>query len=109
MDFVLLAGILGKKKDIFYQLKKSCQEQKKPGNMDATEVCIQAGLAPKHGWVSLCGHIVKAIKKELPDIHIHAFSPEEILYASLKSNTICRRIFKNVKGSWYRKFTWNIC
>src|SRR5204863_7545431 len=45
----------------------------------ATEVCIQAGLPPKmDGWlyVELC----KAIKQALPDIHIHAFSPEEILY-----------------------------
>jgi 5-amino-6-(D-ribitylamino)uracil---L-tyrosine 4-hydroxyphenyl transferase len=52
----------------------------------ATEVCIQAGLPPNmdgHLYIDIC----KAIKKELPDIHIHAFSPEEILYASLKTNT----------------------
>lgn len=47
----------------------------------ATEICIQAGLPPKMDglfYVNLC----KEIKKELPDIHIHAFSPEEILYGS---------------------------
>jgi 7,8-didemethyl-8-hydroxy-5-deazariboflavin synthase CofH subunit len=50
----------------------------------ATEVCIQAGLPPKmDGWlyVELC----KAIKKELPDVHIHAFSPEEVLYGSIRA------------------------
>jgi FO synthase subunit 2 len=50
----------------------------------ATEVCIQAGLPPKmDGWlyVELC----KAIKQELPGMHIHAFSPEEVLYGSVRA------------------------
>lgn len=52
--------------------------------LGATEVCIQAGLPPKmdgHYYVDL----TRAIKKELPDIHIHAFSPEEILYGSIRA------------------------
>src|SRR5688500_5288146 len=47
--------------------------------LGATEICIQAGLPPKMDgllYVDIC----RAIKKELPDIHIHAFSPEEIMY-----------------------------
>jgi 5-amino-6-(D-ribitylamino)uracil---L-tyrosine 4-hydroxyphenyl transferase len=62
----------------------------------ATEVCIQAGLPPNmdgHLYVDIC----KAIKKELPDIHIHAFSPEEILYASLKTNTTVEEYLKMLK------------
>jgi FO synthase subunit 2 len=62
----------------------------------ATEVCIQAGLPPNmdgYLYVDIC----KAIKKELPDIHIHAFSPEEILYASLKSNTSVYEYLKMLK------------
>lgn len=50
----------------------------------ATEICIQAGLPPKMDgllYVDIC----RAIKKELPDIHIHAFSPEEIMYGCAKS------------------------
>jgi len=62
----------------------------------ATEVCIQAGLPPNmDGYLYV--NIVKAIKKELPDIHIHAFSPEEILYASLKSNTSVEEYLKMLK------------
>ena len=62
----------------------------------ATEVCIQAGLPPNmdgYLYVDIC----KAIKKELPDIHIHAFSPEEILYASLKTNTTIEEYLKMLK------------
>ena len=65
-------------------------------NYGATEVCIQAGLPPNmdgYLYVDIC----KAIKKELPDIHIHAFSPEEILYASLKSNTSVHEYLKMLK------------
>ena len=62
----------------------------------ATEVCIQAGLPPNmDGYLYV--NIVKAIKKELPDIHIHAFSPEEILYASLKTNKSVEEYLKMLK------------
>lgn len=49
--------------------------------LGATEVCVQAGLAPGiDGWhyVNLC----RALKEAMPDLHIHGFSPEEVLYAS---------------------------
>ncbi|MDP2949494.1 MAG: 5-amino-6-(D-ribitylamino)uracil--L-tyrosine 4-hydroxyphenyl transferase CofH [Chloroflexota bacterium] len=54
--------------------------------MGATEVCIQAGLPPKmdgHLYVDVC----QAIKQEIPDIHIHGFSPEEVLYGAARSRT----------------------
>lgn len=49
--------------------------------LGATEVCVQAGLAPgMDGWhyVTVC----RAIKRALPGIHIHGFSPEEVLYGT---------------------------
>lgn len=50
----------------------------------ATEVCIQGGLHP-----AIKGdhyrNIIKAVKREVPGIHIHAFSPFEIWYGSRKS------------------------
>jgi 7,8-didemethyl-8-hydroxy-5-deazariboflavin synthase CofH subunit len=49
--------------------------------LGATEVCVQAGLAPgMDGWhyVKLC----RALKEALPDLHVHGFSPEEVLYGS---------------------------
>jgi len=50
-------------------------------DLGATEVCVQAGLAPgMDGWhyVKLC----RALKEALPALHIHGFSPEEVLYGS---------------------------
>ena len=55
----------------------------------ATEVCVQAGLPPKMEgdlYIRLC----EAIKKELPDMHIHGFSPEEVLYGSIRSDVTIR-------------------
>ena len=52
--------------------------------MGATEVCIQAGLPPKLDgayYIDLC----RAIKAAVPEMHLHAFSPEEILYGSTRS------------------------
>ncbi len=50
----------------------------------ATEVCIQGGLHP-----DIKGdhyrNILKAIKAQVPSMHIHAFSPFEIWYGALKS------------------------
>jgi FO synthase subunit 2 len=50
-------------------------------DLGATEVCVQAGLAPgMDGWhyVKLC----RALKEALPGLHIHGFSPEEVLYGA---------------------------
>jgi 7,8-didemethyl-8-hydroxy-5-deazariboflavin synthase CofH subunit len=54
--------------------------------LGATEVCIQAGLPPGldgNYYVDLC----RALKRALPDLHIHAFSPEEVLYGAVRSRT----------------------
>jgi FO synthase subunit 2 len=62
----------------------------------ATEVCIQAGLPPRMDgmlYVDICN----AIKKEIPNIHIHAFSPEEILYGAKRSNTSIKEYLKILK------------
>ncbi len=47
----------------------------------ATEVCLQAGLIPRsHGrmYAEMC----RAIKAAAPDLHLHAFSPEEVRYGA---------------------------
>jgi FO synthase subunit 2 len=41
--------------------------------------------------------ICKAIKKELPDIHIHGFSPEEVLYGAVRSDTSIEDYLKMLK------------
>ena len=49
----------------------------------ATEVCIQGGLHPKMEG-TYYRDIVLALKTELPDMHIHAYSPFEIWYGASK-------------------------
>ena len=64
----------------------------------ATEVCIQAGLPPNMDgnlYVDMC----EKIKKEIPDIHIHAFSPEEILYGSTRLQVSSREYLKMLKDA----------
>jgi FO synthase subunit 2 len=49
--------------------------------MGATEVCIQAGLPPNADgriYIDLC----RAVKRALPEVHVHAFSPEEVKYGA---------------------------
>jgi 7,8-didemethyl-8-hydroxy-5-deazariboflavin synthase CofH subunit len=52
--------------------------------MGATEVCLQAGLSPNingDNYIDLC----RLVKEAAPEIHIHAFSPEEVKFgAALK-------------------------
>jgi FO synthase subunit 2 len=69
---------------------------KEAWNLGATEICIQAGLPPKadgHLYIDICN----AIKKELPDIHIHAFSPEEVLYGSVRDQVPVEEYLKMLK------------
>ncbi|WP_253862382.1 bifunctional FO biosynthesis protein CofGH [Prauserella halophila] len=50
----------------------------------ATEVCMQGGIDPKLP-VSYYADIVRAIKKAVPDMHVHAFSPMEIVSVASKA------------------------
>ena len=50
----------------------------------ATEVCIQGGIHPNKDHTHY-REILIALKREFPDIHIHAFSPEEIDFGHPKS------------------------
>jgi FO synthase subunit 2 len=64
--------------------------------LGATEVCIQAGLPPKmdgHLYADIC----RAVKKELPGMHIHAFSPEEVMYGAIRSETPVPEYLRSLK------------
>ena len=80
----------------FLPISEIVKRAKEAWNLGATEVCIQAGLPPKMDgnlYVDIC----RAIKKELPNIHIHAFSPEEIKYAAFKFNVSIEEYLKRLK------------
>ncbi len=82
----------------FLPIEEIIRRAKEAWLLGATEICIQAGLPPKMDgflYIDICN----AIKKELPDIHIHAFSPEEILYGSIRSETPVEEYLKMLKDA----------
>jgi len=66
-------------------------------DMGATEVCMQAGLPPKMDG-RLYIDLTRAVKKALPDLHIHAFSPEEVLYGATRAGTSIPQYLKELKA-----------
>jgi FO synthase len=56
------------------EIVRRCEEAWERG---ATEVCLQGGIHPEYTGATYLG-ICRTIKKAVPDIHIHAFSPLEI-------------------------------
>ena len=63
----------------FLTLEQMAQKAVEAWDLGATEVCIQGGLPrdlPKFHYRD----ILRAIKKAVPRMHIHAFSPMEIAY-----------------------------
>jgi 7,8-didemethyl-8-hydroxy-5-deazariboflavin synthase CofH subunit len=73
----------------FLPTEEIVRRAREAAEMGATEVCVQAGLPPRMpGWlyVDLC----RAIKQAVPDIHVHGFSPEEVLYGSRRARVSIR-------------------
>ena len=69
----------------FLPIDEIQRRAKEAYNLGATEVCVQAGLPPDMES-GLYENICKGIKQAVPEIHIHGFSPEEILYGATRSN-----------------------
>src|SRR5438128_3556416 len=52
--------------------------------LGGTEVCMQAGLPPDMPGEFYI-ELTRAVKGAVPEVHIHAFSPEEVLYGATRS------------------------
>lgn len=63
----------------FHSLEDMARKAKEAWDLGATEVCIQGGL-PRNLPPFYYRDILRAIKSATPDMHIHAFSPMEIVY-----------------------------
>ena len=82
----------------FLPTEEIIRRAKEAWDYGATEVCVQAGLPPKMEgdlYIRLC----EAIKKELPDMHIHGFSPEEVLYGSIRSDCTIKDYLTELKAA----------
>jgi len=80
----------------YLPVEEVVRRAKEAHELGVTEVCIQAGLPPKMEgdlYINIC----RAIKKEIPDIHIHGFSPEEVIYGAVRSKTSVRDYLAKLK------------
>jgi 5-amino-6-(D-ribitylamino)uracil---L-tyrosine 4-hydroxyphenyl transferase len=82
----------------FLPTEEIVRRAKEAYQVGATEVCIQAGLPPDMEG-DVYENICREIKKEIPDIHIHGFSPEEILYGATRSDTSIEEFLKRMKAA----------
>jgi 7,8-didemethyl-8-hydroxy-5-deazariboflavin synthase CofH subunit len=63
----------------FHSLEDMARKTKEARELGATEVCIQGGL-PRDLHPFYYRDILRAVKNAVPEMHVHAFSPMEIVY-----------------------------
>jgi FO synthase len=62
----------------------------------ATEVCLQGGIDPKLP-ISTYPRLIKAIKERVPRLHVHAFSPMEIVTGAAKAGVSVGRWLESLR------------
>lgn len=64
----------------------------------ATEVCLQAGLAPSvDGRIYI--DLTAQLRAALPDLHLHAYSPEEVKYGAMRSKMTIKAYIAELKAA----------
>ena len=66
--------------------------------MGATELCMQAGLPPDMDG-GFYVDLTREVKRAFPDLHLHAFSPEEVLYGATQAGTTIRDFLSSLKSA----------
>ena len=82
----------------FLPMEEVVRRAREAWELGATEVCIQAGLPPRMEgsyYIDLC----RAVKSELPEIHVHGFSPEEVLYGAARADTTVEDYLAKLKDA----------
>ncbi|MEJ8280323.1 bifunctional FO biosynthesis protein CofGH [Pseudonocardia spirodelae] len=67
-------------------------------NDGATEVCVQGGIDPQLP-VSFYADLVRAVTGAVPGMHVHAFSPMEIVSAAAKAGVSIREWLTELKAA----------
>jgi len=82
----------------FLEAEEVVRRARQAVEMGASEVCIQAGLPPRAAK-TLYLDLLRALRSALPDLHIHAFSPEEIKYGSELLQISVREYLSELKAA----------
>ncbi|MBW6432446.1 bifunctional FO biosynthesis protein CofGH [Actinoplanes hulinensis] len=64
----------------------------------ASEVCMQGGIDPKMP-VTAYADLVRAVKQRVPGMHVHAYSPMEIVTASAKAGVSLREWLTDLRDA----------
>jgi FO synthase subunit 2 len=67
-------------------------------DMGATELCMQAGLPPDMDG-NFYIDLTRTVKEAFPAVHLHAFSPEEVLYGATRSGSSIRSYIGSLKDA----------
>ena len=86
----------GEKEGYMLPVPEIVRRAREAHELGATEVCIQAGLPPDMDG-GLYEQICLEIKREVPGIHIHGFSPEEVLYGATRSDVPVEEFLARIK------------
>ncbi len=82
----------------FLPMEEVIRRTREAYDLGAREVCVQAGLPPKmDGYYYV--DLTKAIKREMPDMHIHGFSPEEVLYGAVRARCSIEEYLRALKDA----------
>ncbi len=82
----------------FLPMEEVVRRAREAYDLGAREVCVQAGLPPKmDGYYYV--DLTKAIKREMPDMHIHGFSPEEVLYGAVRARCSIEEYLRALKDA----------
>jgi FO synthase subunit 2 len=82
----------------FLPMNEIIRRAREAVELGATEICVQAGLPPKMDG-SLYIDLTRELKAELPDLHIHGFSPEEVLYGAVRSKCTIEEYLRDLKDA----------
>ncbi|AZI57369.1 7,8-didemethyl-8-hydroxy-5-deazariboflavin synthase [Nakamurella antarctica] len=67
-------------------------------SLGATEVCMQGGIHPDWPGTAYFD-LVRAIKARVPDIHVHAFSPMEVVNGATRADMSIREWLSEAKAA----------
>jgi 7,8-didemethyl-8-hydroxy-5-deazariboflavin synthase CofH subunit len=82
----------------FLPISEILRRAREAWDLGARELCIQAGLPPKMDG-DLYPHIIREIKAEFPEMHIHGFSPEEVLYGATRARCSIEEYLQQLKDA----------
>src|SRR5512135_318914 len=82
----------------FLPMEEVVRRAQEAWDLGAHEVCVQAGLPPKMDGDYYI-ELTKAIKRALPEMHIHGFSPEEVLYGAVRARCSIEEYLRELKDA----------